>query len=74
MREMKRQLRQKQRQLEAEKRTQIMQEIMEASPSNQALFHKLVKGQLQSTEPTVISFDGVSHSGPDLRRAWAEYF
>ena len=74
MREMKRQLRQKQRQLEAEKRTQKMQEIMEASPSNQALFHKLVKGQRQSTEPTVISFDGVSHSGHDLRRAWAEYF
>ena len=47
---------------------------MEASPSNQSLFHKLVKGQHQSTEPTVISFEGVSQSGPDLRRAWAEYF
>ena len=70
MREMKRQLRQKQRQLEAEKRTQKLQEIMEASLSNQSLFHKLVKGQ--STEPTMISFEGVSHSGPDLRRAWAE--
>ena len=74
MLEKKKQLRQAQRQLEAEKRTQRLVDIMEANPTNQSLFYRLVRGQRKTDSTTVMTFDGTSLSGSDLHQAWTSYF
>ena len=74
MLEKKKQLRQAQRQLEAEKRTQRLVDIMEANPTNQSLFYRLVRGQRKKDSTTVMTFDGTSLSGSDLHQAWTSYF
>ena len=74
MLEKKKQLRQAQGQLEAEKRTQRLVDIMEANPTNQSLFYRLVRGQRKTDSTTVMTFDGTSLSGSDLHQAWTSYF
>ena len=74
MKQEKRHLRQLQRQIAAENRRKKISEIMEASPANQALFHRLVKGQRKSDSQQTMMFGGKQVVGDELRDAWAEYF
>ena len=73
MRLQKKQLRSMQRQLTAEKRKQHLGEIIEASPVNQALLYKLIRGQRKHDRNTQVVFDSIPLTGPELSETWSLY-
>ena len=67
--------RNRQRQIIAEKRDAQLQDIMDASPRDQALFYRLIRQQRgEKSNPDSMQFSGETVTGNNLMNAWKRYF